>query len=141
MEPAYHGDFWVGNILARASDGRLVLIDRERHAFGSRSLDGADFLLDFLLNDRFRAFPAFDLKRFCAHFGVAPDDRELLEVAIFRQVLWYSPAGRPYPLLFAHLEMLKELCCAGRLPETLRGGSEPRRSGIMMGGVRCFVDW
>jgi hypothetical protein len=122
MEPAYHGDFWVGNILARASDGRLVLIDPERHPFGSRSLDGADFLLDFLLNARSGAFPAFDLKRFCAHFGIAPDDRQLLEVAIFRQVLWYSPAGRPYPLLFTHLEMLKELCSAGRLPEALLVG-------------------
>jgi SAM-dependent methyltransferase len=122
MEPVYHGDFWVGNILARASDGRLVLIDRERHPFGSRRLDGADFLLDFLLNARSGAFPAFDLKRFCAHFGMAPDDRQLLEVAILRQVLWYSPAGRPYPLLFAHLEMLKELCRASRLPEALRVG-------------------
>ena len=62
MQPVYHGDFWVGNILRRASDGRLVLIDRERHPFGSRTLDGADFLLDFVLNERGRAFPAFDLK-------------------------------------------------------------------------------
>jgi len=128
MEPVYHGDFWVGNILTRASDGRLVLIDRERHPFGSRRLDGADFLLDFLLNARSGAFPAFDLKRFCAHFALAPDDRRLLEVAILRQVLWYSPAGRPYPLLFTHLEMLKELCCAGRLPEALRVGL--RRAGL-----------
>jgi SAM-dependent methyltransferase len=122
LEPVYHGDFWVGNILRRASDGRLALIDRERHPFGSRKLDGADFLLDFLLNGRARRFPAFDLVRFCSHFGIAPDARELLEVAILRQVFWYSPTGRAYPLLFTHLEMLRELCSSGRLPAALRLG-------------------
>ena len=128
LQPVYHGDFWVGNILRRASDGRLVLIDRERHAFGSRKLDGADFLLDFVLNERGRAFPAFDLRSFCGHFGIAPVDRDLLEATILRQVLWYSPTGRAYPLLFTHLEMLKRLCSSGRLPASLEAGLT--RSGL-----------
>ena len=122
LQPVYHGDFWLGNILRRASDGRLLLIDRERHPFGSRKLDGADFLLEFLLNDRGRAFPAFDLGSFCAHFGLAPLGRDLLEAAILRQVLWYSPTGRAYPLLFTYLEMLKQLCSSGQLPAALRAG-------------------
>jgi SAM-dependent methyltransferase len=128
LQPVYHGDFWAGNILRRANDGRLVLIDRERHPFGSRKLDGADFLLDFVLHDRGRAFPAFDLRSFCGHFGLAPVDRHLLEAAILRQVLWYSPTGRANLLLFAHLEMLKELCSAGRLPTALKAGLS--RSGL-----------
>jgi len=128
LQTVYHGDFWVGNILRRTSDGRLVLIDRERHPFGSRKLDGADFLLDFVLNDRGRAFPAFDLRSFCGHFGLAPVERDLLEAAILRQVLWYSPTGRAYPLLFTHLEILKQLCSSGQLPAALKAGLS--RSGL-----------
>jgi len=122
LEAVYHGDFWLGNMLRRASDGHLVLVDRERRSFGSLRLDCADFVMDFLVNARFEIFPAFDIKRFCSHFNLTFDDAELFEVAILRQVLWYAPTGRAHPLLFTHLEMLAEISSTGCLPGPLRTG-------------------
>jgi len=111
----YHGDFWAGNLLADRA-GKLHLFDPEPHAFGSRALDGVDFLLDLRLNAAMHGRGLLerkcDLEPIREAFGASLEDRDLVTLAIARKVMRYSPGHRSHAFVYDYLP-LAEACARG----------------------------
>lgn len=94
----YHGDFWIDNIMQEPK-GKPVLIDPETQWFGWKELDLIDFCFDFDKYSRQREYPCVNTHELLKHIP-----KEMLpiflELALLRQLIRYSPYGRPNVLFW-----------------------------------------
>jgi hypothetical protein len=104
----YHGDLWLGNLLLEEKPGKIVLIDCEPQLFGSKRLDGVDFVMDFFLHHRSRSYPTLEIEELLAYFAIDPSDEELFLVAVIRQIIRYSPVHRSHAMVYLFRKLLRD---------------------------------
>src|SRR5262249_47846952 len=104
----YHGDLWLGNLLLEEKTGKIVLIDCEPQLFGSKRLDGVDFVMDFFLHGRSRLYPTLGIEELLAYFAIDPSDEELFLVAVIRQIIRYSPVHRSHEMVYLFRKLLRD---------------------------------